>query len=56
MLTGAGFDVKKVLLENDGTHEVGIVYTMSLVAGLQFEKGTSVTLSVWDATGLVNAP
>jgi hypothetical protein len=56
MLTGAGFDVKKVMLENDGTHEVGIVYTMSLVAGLQFEKGTSVTLSVWDATGLVNAP
>lgn len=56
MLTADGFDVKKVLLENDGTHEVGIVYTMSLVAGLQFEKGTSVTLSVWDATGLVNAP
>ncbi len=56
MLTSAGFDVKKVMVENDGTHEVGTVYTMSLVAGLQFEKGTSVTLSVWDATGLVTAP
>lgn len=56
MLSGDGFDVKKVLLENDGTHEVGTVYTMSLVAGLSFEKGTSVTLSVWDATGLINAP
>ena len=51
MLTEDGFDVKKVLLENDGSHEVGTVYTMSLVAGLSFEKGTSVTLSVWDATG-----
>ncbi len=51
MLTDDGFEVKKVLLENDGTHEVGTVYTMSLVAGLSFEKGTSVTLSVWDATG-----
>ena len=51
MLTDDGFEVKKVLIENDGTHEVGTVYTMSLVAGLTFEKGTSVTLSVWDATG-----
>ena len=52
LLTGDGFEVKRVLLENDGTHEVGTVYTMSLVAGLSFEKGTSVTLSVWDATGI----
>ena len=52
MLTKDGFAVKQVLLENDGTHEAGTVYTMSLVAGLSFEKGTSVTLSVWDGAGM----
>ena len=52
MLTKDGFQVEKIMLKNDGTHEVGEVYTMSLVAGLSFEKGTTVSLSVWDATGL----
>ena len=56
MLTADGFQVEKILLKNDGTHEVGEVYTMSLVAGLRFEKGTTVSLSVWDATGLTETP
>ena len=56
MLTKDGFKVEKILLKNDGTHEVGEVYTMSLVAGLRFEKGTTVSLSVWDATGLTETP
>ena len=51
MLTSDGFQVEKILLKNDGTHDVGTVYTMSLVAGLRFEKGTTVSLSVWDGTG-----
>ena len=55
MLTKDGFKVEKIMLKNDGTHEMGTVYTMSLVAGLSFEKGTSVSLSVWDSTGLVDA-
>ena len=56
MLTADGFQVEKILLKNDGTHEAGEVYTMSLVAGLRFEKGTTVSLSVWDATGLTETP
>ncbi len=43
-----GFKVKKVLLENDGTHTAGIVEMTDLVAGLEFDKGTEVILSVWD--------
>ncbi len=42
------FKVKKVLLENDGTHTEGIVEMTDLVAGLEFDKGTEVILSVWD--------
>ena len=47
LLTKDGFVVQKVMKENDGTRTPGTVYTMSLVAGLEFEKGTTVTLSVW---------
>ena len=43
-----GFKVKKVLLENDGAQTPGEVFTMSHVAGLEFEVGTTITLSVWD--------
>ncbi len=48
LLTKDGFKVQKVLIKNNGTRVAGTVYTMSLVAGLEFEKGTTVTLSVWD--------
>ena len=42
-----GFKVKKVILENDGAQTPGEVFTMSHVAGLEFEVGTTITLSVW---------
>ncbi len=48
LLTEDGFKVQKVLIKNNGTRVAGTVSTMSLVAGLEFEKGTTVTLSVWD--------
>lgn len=48
LLTKDGFKVEKVLIKNNGTRVAGTVSTMSLVAGLEFEKGTTVTLSVWD--------
>ncbi|MBE6774629.1 MAG: PASTA domain-containing protein [Ruminococcaceae bacterium] len=47
-LKDKGFKVKKVLLENDGTHTEGIVEMTDLVAGLEFDKGTEIILSVWD--------
>ncbi len=43
-----GFKVKKVLLENDGSHTAGIVEMTDKVSGLEFDKGTEVILSVWD--------
>ena len=43
-----GFTVTKKLLENDGLQNAGEVFTMSHVAGLEFDKGTEITLSVWD--------
>lgn len=46
-LEKAGFTVKKEIRENDGSETPGKVYMMSLVAGLEFEKGTEVTLVVW---------
>ena len=46
-LEKAGFTVKKQIRENDGNETPGKVYMMSLVAGLEFEKGTEVTLVVW---------
>lgn len=47
ILTKDGFKVQKVTKENDGTRVAGTVCIMSLVAGLEFEKGTTVTLTVW---------
>ncbi len=47
-LTEKGFKVKKLLLENDGSHPAGVVEMTDLVAGLEFDLGTEVTLSVWD--------
>lgn len=47
-LTEKGFKVKKVVLENDGTHTGGIVEMTDKVAGLEFDKGTEVILSVWE--------
>lgn len=42
-----GFKVKKILLENDGTHTAGIVEMTDKVSGLEFDKGTEIILSVW---------
>lgn len=47
-LKDLGFKVKKELLENDGSHDAGIVEMMDKVAGLEFDKGTEIVLSVWD--------
>lgn len=47
VLTDDGFVVEKAVLDNDGAQTPNEVFTMSLVAGLEFEKGTQVTLSVW---------
>ena len=47
-LKAKGFKVKKITLENDGTHVAGIVEMTDLVAGLEFDIGTEVSLSVWD--------
>ena len=47
-LTEKGFKVKKVLLENDGSHTAGIVEMTDKVSGLEFDKGTEIILSVWD--------
>ncbi len=43
-----GFKVKIELLENDGSHKAGIVEMTDKVAGLEFDKGTEIVLSVWD--------
>lgn len=50
VLTKDGFKVQKVIKKNNGTRIPGTVCTMSLVAGLEFEKGTTVTLTVWGET------
>lgn len=47
VLTSDGFTVKKVILKNDGAQTPDEVFTMSHVAGIEFEKGTEITLSVW---------
>ena len=52
ILTGKGFAVSKEMTRNDGTHTVGEVCLMSQVAGLSFETGTEVVLTVWDSTGI----
>ena len=52
VLTDKGFAVSKEMTRNDGTHTVGEVCLMSQVAGLSFDKGTEVVLTVWDSTGI----
>lgn len=47
LLSEDGFTVKKTVRENDGGETPGKVYMMSLVAGLEFDKGTEITLTVW---------
>lgn len=44
----AGFTVKQDLRKNDGTQPAGEVFLMSKVAGLEFDEGTEIVLSVWD--------
>ena len=53
LLTDKGFEVEKEMTGNDGTHIVGEVCAMSQTAGQSFEKGTSVTLTVWDNRGFL---
>lgn len=47
LLTEDGFVVEKVVRKNTGAMKVGTVCNMSLVAGLEFEEGSTVTLTVW---------
>ncbi len=44
----AGFKVKQDLRKNDGTQPEGEVFLMSKVAGLEFDEGTEIILTVWD--------
>ena len=44
----AGFTVKEDLRKNDGTQKAGEVFLMSKVAGLEFDEGTEIVLTVWD--------
>ena len=46
-LKNRGFEVKKEVMENKGGHKENEVYLMDKVAGLEFEKGTEIVLSVW---------
>ena len=43
-----GFIVKEDLRKNDGTQKAGEVFLMSKVAGLEFDEGTEIILTVWD--------
>ena len=47
-LEHAGFTVKQDLRKNDGNQTEGEVFLMSKVAGLEFDEGTEIVLSVWD--------
>lgn len=47
-LEGAGFVVKKQTTENPGNETANEVYLMSKVAGLEFDEGTEIVLTVWD--------
>lgn len=44
----AGFKVKQDLRKNDGSQPEGEVFLMSKVAGLEFDEGTEIVLTVWD--------
>lgn len=47
-LEQAGFKVKQDLRKNDGSQTAGEVFLMSKVAGLEFDEGTEIVLTVWD--------
>ena len=47
-LEHAGFTVKEDLRKNDGNQTAGEVFLMSKVAGLEFDEGTEIVLTVWD--------
>lgn len=47
-LESAGFVVKKETVENSGGQTPDEVYLMSKVAGLEFDEGTEIVLTVWD--------
>jgi serine/threonine-protein kinase len=47
-LEQAGFTVKQDLRKNDGKQTAGEVFLMSKVAGLEFDEGTEIVLTVWD--------
>ena len=47
-LEHAGFTVKQELRKNDGKQTEGEVFLMSKVAGLEFDEGTEIVLTVWD--------
>ena len=47
ILEADGFRVRRSVRTNDGTHNADEVCEMSLVAQLEYEKGTEVTLTVW---------
>ena len=46
-LEDRGFTVKKEVMENKGGNKENEVYLMDKVAGLEFEKGTEIVLSIW---------
>ncbi len=47
-LEHSGFTVKKEVTKNTGDETADEVYLMSKVAGLEFDEGTEIILSVWD--------
>ena len=47
-LEHAGFKVTQELRKNDGGQPEGEVFLMSKVAGLEFDEGTEIVLTVWD--------
>lgn len=46
-LEDRGFTVTKEVMENKGGNKENEVYLMDKVAGLEFQKGTEIVLSVW---------
>lgn len=48
ILESQGFTVKLDMLKNNGKHKAGDVYGMNRVADGLYEKGTEVTLQVWE--------
>ena len=48
ILESNGFTVKLDMLKNNGKHTEGDVYGMNRVADGLYEKGTEITLQVWD--------